>query len=70
MNHNTYKRKPFSPNRQIMTDVLDAASHRHMIHGLIEVDVTHPRQRIQEIKEQTGESLSFTSYIIFFVITQ
>ena len=65
MSQNTYTSKSFSPNRQVMTDVLDAASHRHMIHGLIEVDVTQPRQRIQEIKEQTGESLSFTGYIIY-----
>jgi len=48
-----------------MTDVLDAASGRHMIHGLIEVDVTKPRQCLHKIKEQTGEPLSFTSYIIY-----
>jgi pyruvate/2-oxoglutarate dehydrogenase complex dihydrolipoamide acyltransferase (E2) component len=36
-----------------------------MIHGLIEVDVTKPRQRIREIREQMGESLSFTGFIIY-----
>lgn len=65
MDDSTYTRKPFSPSRQIMTDLLDAASRQHMIHGLIEVDVTKPRQRMREIKEQTGESLSFTGFIIY-----
>jgi len=36
-----------------------------MIHGLIEVDVTKPRQRMRETREQTGESLSFTGFIIY-----
>jgi len=65
MGESTHTTKSFSPNRQIMTDVLDAASRRHMIHGLIEVDVTEPRQRMQEIKEQNDESLSFTGFIIY-----
>ena len=65
MSDSTYTHKSFSPSRQIMTDVLDAANRRHMIHGLIEVDVTKPRQRLQEIMQQTGESLSFTGFIIY-----
>jgi pyruvate/2-oxoglutarate dehydrogenase complex dihydrolipoamide acyltransferase (E2) component len=65
MSDSTYTRRPFSPSRQLMTDVLDAASRKHMIHGLIEVDVTKARQRIREMREQTGESLSFTGFIIY-----
>ena len=65
MSENPYTYKSFSPNRQVMTDVLDAASRRHMIHGLIEVDITKPHQHLQEIKEQIGESLSFTGFIIY-----
>lgn len=61
----TYTHKPFSQSRQMMTDVLDAASRRHMIHGLIEVDVSKPRELLQKIKEQTGNSLSFTGFIIY-----
>jgi pyruvate/2-oxoglutarate dehydrogenase complex dihydrolipoamide acyltransferase (E2) component len=45
--------------------MLDTASRKHMIHGIVEVDVTKPRQRIREIKEETGESLSFTGFIIY-----
>jgi len=65
MSDSTYTLKPFLPTRRVISDMLDAASRKHMIHGLIEVDVTKPRQRIREIKEQTGESLSFTGFIIY-----
>ncbi|UCH10759.1 MAG: 2-oxo acid dehydrogenase subunit E2 [Fidelibacterota bacterium] len=65
MGRRNYTHKPFSRGRRLMTDMLDAASRRHKVHGIIEVDVTRPRQRIQEIREQTGESLSFTGFIIY-----
>lgn len=65
MSDSTYTLKPFSPSRQVVSDMLDAASRKHMIHGLIEVDVTKPRQRIREIRGQTGEALSFTGFIIY-----
>jgi pyruvate/2-oxoglutarate dehydrogenase complex dihydrolipoamide acyltransferase (E2) component len=35
-----------------------------MIHGLIEVDVTTARAHIREYKAKTGESLSFTAFLI------
>lgn len=38
---------------------------RHIVHGLIEVDVTEARKFIQEHKSRTGETLSFTAFIIF-----
>lgn len=44
---------------------MEFGGRRHCIHGLIEVDVTTPRQRLLEIKQQTGESLSFTAFIIY-----
>ena len=37
---------------------------KHTIHGLFEVDVTLPRQVIREHKARTGESLSFTAFLI------
>lgn len=65
MSNDTYSTKPFPPIRQATIDLLDTASRKHMIHGLIEVDVTRPRQRLREIKETTGKSLSFTGFIIY-----
>lgn len=35
-----------------------------MVHGLIEVDVTKAREFLQAHKAKTGESLSFTAFII------
>jgi len=64
MGDSTYTLKPFLSGRQVISDMLDAASRKHMIHALVEVDVTKPRQLIREIKEQTGEALSFTGFII------
>jgi len=61
----TYTIKPFPPIRQATIDVLDAASRKHMIHGLVEIDVTKPRQRLQQLKETIGESVSFTGFIIY-----
>ena len=65
MSDSTYTLKPFPPSRQVVSDMLDAASRKHMVYGLIEVDVTKPRQRIREIREQMGEALSFTGFIIY-----
>lgn len=37
---------------------------KHIVHGLLEVDVTAARQRIQAHRAATGETLSFTAFII------
>ena len=65
MSDSTFKIKPFPPTRQLVIDGLEVASRKHMIHGLIELDVTIPRQRLREIGEKTGESLSFTGFLIY-----
>jgi len=36
---------------------------KHVIHGLVELDVTLPRQVIRDHKARTGEALSFTAYM-------
>ena len=46
-----------------MIDGLEIASRKHCIHGLIEVDVSKPRRILREMKENTGESLSFTGFV-------
>jgi len=57
--------KPFPSIRKATVDLLAVASRKHMIHGLIEVDVTRPRRRLAQIKQQSGQSLSFTGFIIY-----
>ena len=37
---------------------------RPLVHGLVEIDVTQARQFIREHKAETGESLSFTAFLI------
>jgi hypothetical protein len=64
MNNSAYTIKPFPPFRQLVIDGLEIASRKHCIHGLIEVDVTQPRHYPRDLKENTGESLSFTGFII------
>lgn len=56
--------KPFSTARQTVVDSGWLASRRHIIHALIELDVTTVRQRLRDHKAQTGESLSFTAFIV------
>lgn len=63
--HDSFEVKPFPTIRRATIDVLDAGQRKHMIHGLLEVDVSRPRRLIREHKAQTGESLSFTAFIIY-----
>ncbi|MCC7446424.1 MAG: 2-oxo acid dehydrogenase subunit E2 [Anaerolineae bacterium] len=61
---NDYQIRPFSKARVGVADVLRLAEHKHIIHGLIEVDVTTARQFIRDYEARTGEQLSFTAFII------
>jgi len=65
MNKPAYSVEPFPPFRQLVMDGMVLASRKHLIHGLVEVDITKPRQCIREIKARTGESLSFTGFIVY-----
>jgi pyruvate/2-oxoglutarate dehydrogenase complex dihydrolipoamide acyltransferase (E2) component len=49
--------------REGAIDLLREAHRKHMIHALLEVDVTDARRRIREDKARTGETLSFTAFI-------
>lgn len=37
---------------------------RHMVHGLLEVDVTEARRIIRQVEQERGEKLSFTAFVI------
>lgn len=37
---------------------------KHTVHGLVEMDVTQARKAIRDHKAQTGETLSFTAFVI------
>ncbi len=59
-----YVEKPFPEIREITVDTVEEGLRRHHVKGLIELDVTNGRDYIRKHKEETGESLSFTAWII------
>ena len=50
------------PGRRLMINMLNLSGSEHRMIGLLEVDVTVPRQFIAEHRQRTGETLSFTGY--------
>jgi hypothetical protein len=62
-NKNHYTVRPWPPERGIIVDAGWLGSRRHLIYGLLELDVTVVRRFIHEQKAQ-GEALSFTGYIV------
>jgi pyruvate/2-oxoglutarate dehydrogenase complex dihydrolipoamide acyltransferase (E2) component len=63
--HDGYTVMPFPKVRLRDVDFLRLMQRKPVIHGLTEVDVTIPRKYIHEYKARTGESLSFTAFVIF-----
>ena len=55
---------PFPRSRGPVVDAGRLAHRRHIVHGLLELDVTEPRRVIRQNKAATGERLSFTGHII------
>lgn len=54
---------PFPRDRVVIVDAGRLASRRHVVHGLLEVDVTAARERIRAAKAQ-GEDISFTAFLV------
>ena len=52
-----------SQGRRALINALDLTAPKHYMYGLLEVDVTVPRQFIAEEKARTGEALSFTGFL-------
>lgn len=61
----SYRVVELPPAQRGTRNYLDLYWWKHSIYGLLEVDVTRARQRIEEHKAQTGEALSFTGYLAF-----
>lgn len=59
-----YKIVPFPKIRRLMVDGGRLARQKHLIHGLVEMDVTDARRLIREYKAKTGETISFTAFIM------
>lgn len=50
--------------RRVMINMLNLSGPTHYMYGLLEVDVTVVRQFIAEHKKRTGETLSFTGFLV------
>jgi hypothetical protein len=67
MSHNEtpgYETLLYPRSRLLIVDAVRAGHRKNLIHGLIEVDVTEARRRLHAHRERTGESLSFTAYLL------
>jgi hypothetical protein len=60
-----YQVVDLSPGRRIWVNTLDLSGPKHWMYGLLEVDVTVARQFIAAHKARTGETLSFTSFLVY-----
>ena len=59
-----YQVVPYPKIRRWMAAMFRSVQHKPMIHGLLEVDVTRARAHLKEHKATTGESLSFTAFLV------
>jgi pyruvate/2-oxoglutarate dehydrogenase complex dihydrolipoamide acyltransferase (E2) component len=60
-----HRTEPIPPMRRFAMDAGYLGRRRHIVHGLIEVDVTDARTLIREHERKTGDKLSFTSFILY-----
>ena len=59
-----YRITPFSANRKIVAASCSISKETNTIHGITEINVTKPRMFIKKHREKTGESLSFTAFVV------
>jgi pyruvate/2-oxoglutarate dehydrogenase complex dihydrolipoamide acyltransferase (E2) component len=62
--HIDYKVVPYPKMQRWYAAMFRSAQHTPMMHGLLEVDVTRARAFLREHQAKTGESLSFTAFLI------
>ena len=58
------RRIAFPSERRLAIDTLHLGHRKLMMHGLLEVEVTRARRLIDEHRAQTGQSLSFTAFLL------
>jgi pyruvate/2-oxoglutarate dehydrogenase complex dihydrolipoamide acyltransferase (E2) component len=60
-----YQVVDFPSDRRFMANLLNLTwAGKHSMYGLLEVDVTRPRQLMRAQTERTGKALSFTGYLV------
>jgi pyruvate/2-oxoglutarate dehydrogenase complex dihydrolipoamide acyltransferase (E2) component len=56
--------QPFPRERHDVVDALEVGVRRHMVHALLEVDVTRARDLMRAREASSGERLSFTAFVV------
>jgi hypothetical protein len=56
--------KPLPRGRHDIVDALEVGVRRHMVHALLELDVTRARQLVRDHEAGPGEKLSFTAFLV------
>jgi pyruvate/2-oxoglutarate dehydrogenase complex dihydrolipoamide acyltransferase (E2) component len=64
MSRAPFEVKPFPRERHDVVDALEVGVHRHMVHALLEIDVTRARLLLREREAIAGEDLSFTAFVV------
>ena len=64
MSRASFEVEPFPRARHDIVDALEVGVRRHMVHALLELDVTRARQTIRDHEASAGEKLSFTAFIV------
>jgi chloramphenicol O-acetyltransferase len=62
--HADYQLVSYPKSRRFMAAARRSAQRTPMMHGLLEVDVTKARAFLRDHKASTGESLSFTAFLM------
>jgi pyruvate/2-oxoglutarate dehydrogenase complex dihydrolipoamide acyltransferase (E2) component len=62
--HDGYREVPYPKLRRALALMYRSVQRKHMVHGLIEVDVTEVRRYIEQYRASTGERISFTAFLI------
>jgi pyruvate/2-oxoglutarate dehydrogenase complex dihydrolipoamide acyltransferase (E2) component len=56
--------RPFPRARHDVVDALEVGVRRHMVHALLELDVTRARERLREAEAGGAGKLSFTAFLV------
>jgi pyruvate/2-oxoglutarate dehydrogenase complex dihydrolipoamide acyltransferase (E2) component len=64
MSEPSFEVQPFPKERHDVVDALEVGVHRHVVHALLELDVTRARELIRADGAATGERLSFTAFVV------
>lgn len=59
-----YRMESFSANRRIVAETTTVGREQNNIQALLEVDITEARRLIRKHRQETGEKLSLTGYVV------